>query len=285
MPFLDFAERALRRALNAGGLESRWVQTSIARHHLYDAPGRGHLPTVVFLHGISASGTAFAPVIQRLRPHVRRVLAPDAPGHGFSSDPVRPLTPETLRAAMHELLDRELDEPAIVCGNSLGGGVAIDYALERPERGCGLFLTSPAGARMTDVELERFLHTFRLGSRAAARDFLHRLYHRAPWFAPLLAGDVQRRFTRATIRNFTAAVTVDHLFTAEQLGGLSVPVHLVWGRSERLMPSSHLAFFKQSLPKAATFDEPEGFGHCGHLDNPRLFADMIVDFARRVSPS
>src|SRR5262245_24309983 len=121
MTLLPLVERAARHALNASGLRSRWVETRIARQHVYDAKGKGHLPTVVILHGISSAALPFAAVIQRLRPRVRRVLAPEAPGHGFSSAPKVPLSPQTLYEAMVELLDRELDEPAILAGNSLGG--------------------------------------------------------------------------------------------------------------------------------------------------------------------
>lgn len=46
---------------------------------------------------------------------------------------------------MTEALDALLPEPAIVCGNSLGGAVALHYALARPEKVLGLVLLSPAG--------------------------------------------------------------------------------------------------------------------------------------------
>src|SRR5690348_4715930 len=132
MALLPVAERLARRALNARGIESRFVDTRLARHHLYDAKGSGTLPTVVVLHGISSAATPFAPLLRRLLPHFRRVIAPEAPGHGFSGEPRAPLTVDTLFESMTELLDRELAEPAIVFGNSLGGAVAFAYAIERP---------------------------------------------------------------------------------------------------------------------------------------------------------
>jgi pimeloyl-ACP methyl ester carboxylesterase len=156
--------------------------------------------------------------------------------------------------------------------------VALRYAIERPERVRGLFLTSPGGAAMTGPELDGFLRAFQLGSRAEARAFLDLLYHRRPWFAPLVAGDVQRLFARDAIRSFTASVRAEHLFRAAELATLTMPVHLVWGRSERL-----LAFFKKSLPAHATVEEPDGFGHCPHLDAPGSLARKILDFARRAA--
>ena len=283
MALLHLVERAARRALNRSGLASRVTRTAVADHHLYDARGEGALPTVVVLHGISSAATAFAPVIQRLRPHVRRVLAPDAPGHGFSSGPFEPLTPDSLFASMRELLDAELDEPAILYGNSLGGGLALSYALERPERVRGVFLSSPAGAAMSEEAFQSFMKSFHMRSGKETRAFLGRLYHRTPWFAPLIAGDVQRMFARDAILSFTSSARPGHLFQKEQLAALKMPIHLVWGRSERLLPRESLDFFKESLPPHATFDEPEGLGHCPHLEDPTRISREIVAFARRIA--
>jgi pimeloyl-ACP methyl ester carboxylesterase len=283
MALLPLVERAARRALNRSGLQSRIVRTSIADQHLYDARGEGSLPTIVVLHGINSAATAFAPVIQRLRPHARRILAPDAPGHGFSGGPFEPLTPDSLFASTRELLDAELDEPAILYGNSLGGAVALNYALERPERVRGLFLSSPAGAAMSEEALRAFMKTFDVRSRAETTAFIDRLYHKTPWFTALITGDVQQSFARDAILSFTSSTRVEHLLQKEQLATLKVPIHLVWGRSERLLPRESLDFFKDSLPPHATFDEPEGFGHCPHLDEPARIARDIVAFARRVA--
>lgn len=283
MALLPLLERAARRALNRSGLQSRVVRTTIAEQHLYDARGEGSLPPIVVLHGINSTATAFAPVIQRLRPHARRVLAPDAPGHGFSGDPSVPLTPDSLFASTRELLDAELDEPAIFFGNSLGGAVALGYALERPERVRGVFLSSPAGAAMSDEALRAFMKTFEVLSRAETTAFIDRLYHKTPWYTALITGDVQKSFAREAILSFTRSTRPEHLLKKEQLQTLKMPIHLVWGRSERLLPRESLDFFKDSLPSQATFDEPEGFGHCPHLDDPARIARDIVAFARRVT--
>ncbi len=283
MVLLRVVERVARQALIAEGLESRFRRTSVAKLHLYDAPGRGDLPTVVLLHGISSAATPFAKLIRHLRPHVRRVLAPEAPGHGFSTEPVETMTPDSLFEGMAELLDEELDEPAIVFGNSLGGAVALSYGLARPERVRGLFLASPAGAHMSAAELEAFLAAFDVRSPAEARAFLSRIYHRTPWFLPLFAPQLQRLFARPAVRGFRATVRPEHLFTSERVRELRVPCHLLWGRSERLLPDSSLEFFLRSLPAHATLARPDRIGHCAHLEDPVDLAQRIVAFSRVVT--
>ena len=283
MQILSAIERALRPLLHLNGLKSRWVTTRVTRQHLYDARGRGALPPVVILHGISSAATPFAPVIRRLRPHVTRVLAPDGPAHGFSEAPREALTAQSFFDSTAELLDRELDEPAVIVGNSLGGAIALKYALERPERVKGLLLASPAGAAMPPEDFRSFLARFELKTRDDALTFIRRLYHRYPWFASIIAPEIQRLFARQHIRSITAAATADDLFTPERLAALAMPVHLVWGRSDRLMPPENLAFYKRHLPAHATVEEPEGFGHCTHLDAPARFAATIRGFVERIA--
>jgi len=87
-------------------------------------------------------------------------------------------------------------------------------------------------------------------------------------------------FARPVITSFTSTVKPEHLFTAEQVGSLAMPVHLLWGRSDRLMPPSSLEFYRKSLPRHAIIEEPYGIGHCPHLDDPGSLADKLTQFAQ-----
>lgn len=285
MGVLSFVENLTHRALTSRGVQSRWVDTKVARLHAYDAPGQGPLRTVAVLHGISSSAAAYGSLIQRLRGRFLRVVAPDAPGHGKSADPRVPLSPETLFESMSELLDRELTEPSVIFGCSLGGAVAVNYALTRPERVRALILASPAGAAMDAEELARFLTIFRMRSRSDAAEFLGRLSRRAPWYTPFIASDLVDLFARPVITSFTASVRPEHLFTPEQLASLSMPVHLLWGRADRLMPGSSLEFYRKHLPPHATIEEPDRWGHCPHFDDPAALAEKIAEFTRRAERS
>jgi pimeloyl-ACP methyl ester carboxylesterase len=285
MGVLSVVENLTHRALAARGVQSRWIDTSVARLHVYDAPGRGPLGTVAVLHGISSSAAAYGSLIQRLRGRFNRIVAPDAPGHGRSGDPRVDLNPETLFTSMSELLDRELTEPSVVFGCSLGGAVAVSYALARPDRVRALVLASPAGAAMDAEELERFLAIFRMQSRSDAVDFMGRLHRRAPWYTPLIASDLVNLFARPAICSFTASVRSTHLFTPEQLASLSMPVHLLWGRADRLLPGSSLEFYRKHLPSHATIEEPDRWGHCPHFDDPAALAEKIAEFTRRAERS
>jgi pimeloyl-ACP methyl ester carboxylesterase len=280
MDLAPIAQSLARRVLVARGVASRSVPTSAGELHLYDAPGGGDLPTTLVLHGMGSSAAPFARVVQALRGESRRVLAPDALGHGLSAVPEGPLTVETMLAALLELFDREVREPAVVFGNSLGGGLALRLALERPTQVRALVVCSPAGAPMDRAELDRFLRVFDLRSRADARAFLARLYHRTPWYAPLMADSVRGLLARPHIRDLLAAVEPEHAIDPAELRLLKMPIMLIWGQSERLLPDAHFEFFRRSLPAHAVIERPHGFGHSPQLERPVELARRIATFAR-----
>lgn len=87
--------------------------------HAYDSFGRGLLPTTVLVHGIASTASSFGAVLTHLRPHVRRVVAPELPGHGFSESPADRLTPSALFDSLRTALDKLVREPMILVGNSL----------------------------------------------------------------------------------------------------------------------------------------------------------------------
>ena len=279
---LPAADRLARLSLRARGLASSTVRVRGLDLHVYDGAGRGRLPTVVMLHGLGAGGASFGPMVTALRPHVRRVILPELPGHGFSAHPEDggDITADLLLDAISDALDGMLDEPAIVLGNSLGGAVALGYALRRPERVRGLMLVSPAGAKMEADEWRELVSAFDLTTTAEARRFLERVYHRPPWFLALFAHEFPDVLKKPAVRQILASVTPEHSPTPDELALLSMPILLLWGRSERLLPASALAWFRQHLPPQTVIEEPAGFGHAPQLEQPERLAERLVAFAR-----
>jgi pimeloyl-ACP methyl ester carboxylesterase len=276
---LSAVEHGARFVLNRLGFDSRTVSTTAGRLHAYDAEGRGALPTTVLLHGLGSTATSFGPVLSRIRPHARRLVAPDLPGHGFSGVPTVRLTPEALFGAVRETLDALVTEPMVLVGSSLGGALALRYALERPERVVGLALVSPAAARTSASEWNELRGTFKVESAAEARRLLARLYHRTPWYLPAFASGLRDVMQRAAVRDVVGTATLDDLPAPDSLGELPMPILLLWGQSERLLPRSALAYLRRHLPGHAVIEEPEGFGHCPHIDDPARLAARLVEFA------
>jgi len=276
MVVLPVLERVARVVLVRRGVESRHVETPIGRVHLYDAPGTGSGKPIVLLHGIAASASPFAPVLARLRKSSRRVLALDSPGHGLSSTPRTTLDPERLFQSIAHVLDHELHESALLVGCSLGGAMAIKYAQQRPGQVAALMLASPGGAPVDDPdERQRFLRLFEVQNLRDARVFLERLHHEVPWYGPLIAPDLIRLFNNPSVRSILRSVRPEHFFKPEDFQSLTMPIRVMWGRSDRVIPASCLEFFKKHLPAHAVFDEPHGVGHSPHIEAPREFIAAV----------
>ena len=280
---LTVPERIFRRVLNAQGLRSRFLATRVGRMHVLDSTGAGSLPPIVILHGLSTNSLCYAGLLQRFAPHCRRVIAPDLPAHGFSDVPTGGLSDKAMVAALGETLDRvlgETNEPAILVGNSMGGLAAVRYANARPERVAGLALVSPGGAPMPAAQFAQFLRTFEISTHREALRFVDAVFaNGAGVLRHALAHGIRQRFTHPQLRQLLASITPEHMLCPEELSGLRMPTMLIWGREERVLPRTHLEFFRRHLPSHAEVEEWPNFGHIGFLEQPEALSARILAFA------
>ena len=107
------------RRARAGGLE-------IA----YESRGTGD-PALVFIHGLAADRSYFAPQLEHFSGR-RRLVALDLRGHGESSAPAQ-VTIDDFAADVIAVADAAGLESAVLCGHSMGGVVGLKVALARPE--------------------------------------------------------------------------------------------------------------------------------------------------------
>ena len=235
-------------------------------------------PPLVLMHGVGSSATTFARLLRRLRPHFGPILVPEAPAHGGSEIPSGPFTPDALFDVISAWLDTVPPAPFVLYGNSLGGGAALRYAALRPERVRALLLLSPAGAHGAEHELEELVATFDLKSTADADRFMRRLFHRPRWYHRLAGGELRRRFASPPLREFFARAGRDDLLDATAVRGLPMPVLLLWGKAERLLPESHRRWFAEHLPPHADLVEPADFGHSAYVEYPEEVAALVLRF-------
>ncbi len=276
---MSWFERAIRLGVRPFGLRGRMVDTGVARHHVYTAAGQGALPPVVFVPGLAATASSFIAVAMRVRPHVSSIVLVDNGGHGLSGAAASGYTVTRHLASMTALLDRLISRPALLVGNSMGGATAMHYANERPTQVCGLYLTSPAAIPFGDEARADIRRTFDMRTAADADAFITRVLHRRPALTPLFARMMLPRVRSSAVVDLLASMT-DEYATPEALASLRMPTTLVWGRSERLLPASGLAYLREHMPGHVTIVEREGWGHCPHVDDPAGVAAGIVELAR-----
>ncbi len=271
-------------ALRLRGFRTRYVRTRVGRVHLLEARGHGPLPTLVLLHGLSAAGFHYYPLLRALRPRVRHLVAMDMPGHGLSDVPATGLTQATLRAGLYGAFESVLraHESVVLFGNSLGGLAALRYALEKPERVRALVLFAPGGAAMTDAEVEDLQRTFHLRTHGQALAFVDRLFARPSRLRHLYAWGVRRTFAPSHIRGFVADLKPAQFLREEELAALRVPTLLLWGQHERILPMSNFEFFERALPGHARVELYRGVGHTPFLERPGEVARRILSFVEEV---
>lgn len=277
-------QRYARHSLVRRGARSRTLVVQGTELHLIDVPGSGNGPPLVILHGLGSSGLAFAPVIPALAKLSRRVLAADLPGAGFSPLPQSPPGIEASVRLLASLYERELGgEKAVVFGNSLGGAMAASLAGERPDLVKALVLSAPAGAQVAPERFRELVGQFELRSWKEGRAFVRKLYHRAPPLLPeLLAFDMLANFAQPHVKELLHGERPGDNLDPEVLRRLQMPVLLLWGRSEKVLPYESVEFFRAHLPPHAKVEEIDEWGHVPHLEDPRELVERVGRFLREL---
>jgi pimeloyl-ACP methyl ester carboxylesterase len=277
-------DRAHARWLTLRGYEQHHLGTTAGRVHALSAPGHGTGAPLVVLHGLASAASHYEGVLEAGRGFASSVIGIDLLGHGNSERPAQPSF-EALEQALVEsidlLLDRQGGKPSILFGNSLGGAAAIRYASTRPERVRGLFLVAPGGAPLDEAGRQALLRRFALNSHGDALRFVDGLFDKPHAFRQVLAWGTRRRFGDRTVRALLAAHAADNFLRAEELGRLTMPIHLLWGQADRILPASQLRFFEQHLPRHAVIEQVAHFGHVPHLDRPAEVIARLRAFAGR----
>lgn len=258
--------------------------TKAGRIHVLEGEGGGDLPPIVVLHGFAAHAVCYGHLLKRFQPRVRRVLAPDLPGHGYSDAPRHGSSASAISDAVLETLDRVLDEPAILLGNSMGGLAALRYAQARPEKVAGLALVSPAGAPLPPDEFEAFISRFRLTSYSEALEFVDDVFARVPTLLRHpVAHELRKRFAHPDLKRLIGEISPELMLKPEDVNGLQTPVLFVWGREERILPRAHYRFWAQHLPQHAFIEEFADFGHIGFMEQPDALTRRVLEFAQHVA--
>lgn len=273
-----FITGATDRAIRLQGFRSEFVEANGAWQHYYVSNGKGHLPPVVVIHGLSGDATDLAPMFGMLRKHFSRVMVPDLPGHGRSQPPREGMKSAPILETFAKGLDQMIKDPAILMGNSLGGLATIRYANRSPQKVKGMVLYSPGGAQMSLRELLVFKSKFRNRNRTETRSFLDTLVTKAPWYRRIVENVLRNRFLQPTVQELIGNVTPDILLQPKEVNDLRQPVLLVWGKADTLQ-TNQVHFFKQHLPTHAEILEPEHFAHCPFLDQYKDCTRMAIEFA------
>ena len=235
--------------------------------------GPAGAPELFVLHGLGDSIAGWARVLGPLS-RTHRVHIVDLPGHGLSEPPADYRLTTLLQPLARYVAG--LRAPVLV-GHSLGGWLAARLALLPGCNARGLVLVNPAGAVLPEVEWTAFRDFL---DRGDARLYLQRAFHSAPLALRLFPAEVARAMSSAATRKFLAAVAKEDFLRDAELAAIALPVRIIWGERDRLLPAATLPFFRAHLPSAEVVVLPRA-GHLPHLEAPVQLARAIsVPFNR-----
>jgi pimeloyl-ACP methyl ester carboxylesterase len=279
------------------------VETVVIHGHRRAFVRAGRGPALLLLHGLGCDHRTWAPVLARLSRHFT-VIAPDLLGHGLSDKPRADYSVAGYANGMRDLLTVLGVERATVVGHSLGGGVAMQFAYQFPERTERLVLVAPGGmgrevspllraASLPGAGLALAALTagpVRRANRAAvgalSRTGLRR-FRDAPELADIYARLCDPAARAAFLRVLCGVVDwrgqvvtmTDRAYLTEQM-----PTCIVWGAEDAVIPARHAAIARQCSPTARVQVLP-GAGHFPHRDHPERFVKIVREFAAQTAPA
>jgi pimeloyl-ACP methyl ester carboxylesterase len=276
-------------------------ETRLHGHRVaYRMEGSG--PPIILIHGITSSSSTWD-VVGPLLARKHTVLAPDLFGHGQSAKPRGDYSMGAFASGLRDLTVALELGPATVVGHSLGGGVAMQYAYQFPDRAERLALVSSGGLGRevhsllraatlpgSEIVLPVLASSRVLAAGRATGRALNRIGLRLGTDATEIArghaslGDGESR--AAFIQALRASIdptgqrvrATDRLYLAAQL-----PLLILWGQRDRVIPIEHGRRAHELVP-GSRFEVFEGAGHFAHLDEPRRFVETLEGWIESTQP-
>jgi pimeloyl-ACP methyl ester carboxylesterase len=259
--------------LRAIGMQSRFVEIGPHRIH-YLTGGEG--PPLLMVHGVASRAADAAPILRPLMKH-RRIYALDLLGYGESD---KPADADYSVAMQTDIVRRFAEAMEIsqgdVIGISMGGWVALKYAAERPERVRRLVLVSSAGLAFPSSLHERSFSAETLGE---LRESLSLQTDRAGMIPDFILRDLLRQSRKRSwiVRRSMRSMFAGTDLLDGRLAAVRMPVLLVWGTSDRIVPVSLAARMREEMPHA-TLAPLTGCGHLAIVECRREAIPPIVEF-------
>jgi pimeloyl-ACP methyl ester carboxylesterase len=279
--------RAMERALIvAAGVRADRTGDGVA---YYARPGKRGVP-LACIHGFGGDKETWL-LMTALLPRARGAVLIDLPGHGRSDD----VPEERARIRDHaEAVLRTLDrcgvDRAVICGNSMGGGVALRLATSWPDRVAGLVLVASVGRDVHEGGARTWIDegVNPLIPREEDVDKFMDIVLERP---PPVGRAVIRHVIMQRVRRADALTKIFRGFVLHggdagvprELAGIDRPALVLHGEQDRIIGKRVAEDLVLALPRAELV-VMRGVGHAPQLEAPRHTARLVEAFARRVDP-
>jgi pimeloyl-ACP methyl ester carboxylesterase len=284
------------------GIDSKPVRTVDLHGHSLAYRQTGVGPVILLVHGLAGTMGTWDAVVDELSTRFTAVTV-DLPGHGRSEPWRGDSSIGTYANALRDLLDQLGHATATIVGHSLGGGVALQFAYQYPQRCERLVLVSSGGLgneisavlraaalpgadhALAIVAHRHLIAAGRTAGRLAAAVGIRPspgLLESARSYATLADAEVRDSFVR-TLRG-----VIDHrgqrLSAHDRLYLMDdIPCLLIWGDHDRIIPIEHGCRAHRAMV-ASRLEIFPGAGHFPHADDPDRFVRTLDAFIDTTTP-
>lgn len=255
----------------------------------------GEGPALLFVHGLSGSWSNWLEQLPVFAAS-HRVIALDLPGFGHSPLPAEPISISGYARTLDALLDELEVGAAAVVGNSMGGFVAAELAINFPQRVERVVLVSAAGLstynhpratralprlRRAEYVLAAYAgwaaaHSDAVARRPGLRNATLGLVARHPSRLPAaLAAELIRGAGKPGFIQALQAL-LDYDFR-HRLGEIACPALIIWGDSDRVITVRDADLFAELIPGSRKVVY-EDTGHVAMLERPAEFNSLLAEF-------
>jgi pimeloyl-ACP methyl ester carboxylesterase len=260
-----------RIALRSAGLHKVRVATPVGPQTVF-VGGQG--PTVALLHGAGdTAGTWFKVAGELAKDHT--LIVPDLAGHGGSAPHSGPIDVRQVIEGVEGVLEGVAPGRKVaLVGNSLGAWIAMVVAERQPE-GVALCVCINGGAVKGSNERAMVLPK----TRAEAQESVAQTRDAASAPVPgFVLDDIVRQAQEGPLARFAATSSTMEAYVLDdaRLRGLAVPVRLIWGASDRLLPLAYAQRMLAQLPDA-TLVMLERCGHVPQIECPQQLLPALTE--------
>ncbi len=270
----------------------------------YRLAGEDHVgaETLVLIHGMAGSSRTWRDVMGPLS-RTHRVLAPDLLGHGQSEKPSGDYSLGALASGVRDLMAHLGIDRATLVGQSLGGGVVMQFAYQFPERCERIVLVSSGGLGRevswmlrllsvpgADLVLPVVAPAFVATQGNSVSRWLRDRGIKAPrvaemWQAYASLAEPENR--SAFLRTLRAVVdpggqaveASDRLYLIDGMASL-----IIWGDDDHIIPVEHAQAAHAAMP-GSRLEVFDGVGHFPQVEAPERFVEVLEDFLATTSPA
>ncbi len=234
---------------------------------------------ILFIHGAGGSTTLWRYQKEYLSQHMEVILV-DLPGHGKSRADAGCTSVDEYRDALLKVMKKERIVGPVIAGHSLGGAIALSFALTHPEQVSGLVLVATGAKLKVFPEILQGILKDKKGTATKIMEFA--LSKKASALAQRTAlKEMMKTRKRVIYGDFYSCAGFDVMARVKEI---SVPTLILCGRDDFLTPPKYSEFLNREI-RGSRLALIEGAGHMIMLEKPEETNRAIESFVGGLDPS